>query len=60
MITYEQFIFVILNFIFYKKTAKNYSLIIFYFFLSLFSPYIQTEIIYEKKNIYGYIFYIIM
>jgi len=38
-----------------KKTAKNYSLIIFYFFLSLFSLYIQTEIICEKK-IYGHVY----
>jgi len=31
--------------------------IIFYFFLPLFSLYVQTEIICEKKNIYGHTVY---
>jgi len=44
--------------LFILKNVKNYSLIIFYFFLLLFSLDIQTEIICEKKNIYGHILYI--
>jgi len=45
-----------------KKNAKNYSLIIFYFFLSLISYiYKYTNGNYnicKKKNIYGHILYI--
>jgi len=37
---YEQFILIISNFTFKENNAKNYSLIIFYFFLSLFSLHI--------------------
>lgn len=45
--------------IYLKKTAKIIFLINFQLFL-LLSLYIQTEIIYEKKNIYiyGEIFFI--
>jgi len=70
MIIYEQFILIFYkNFIFYKKNNANiilylYSIFIFYFFLSLFSLYIQTiwtEIIfmrnYEKENIWRYFVY---
>jgi len=57
-IIYEQFTLIISNFTFYKKkTAKNYFVIIFYFFL-LFNLYIQTEIIYwEEKCIWTYLVY---
>jgi len=59
MIIYEQFILKLIfqTSLFIKKTnAKNYSLIIFYFLLLLFSLYLQTEL-FEKKTIYGYILY---
>jgi len=47
-----------LYFTFYKKNnVQNYSLVIFYFFLSLFSCIYKRKL-FEKKNIYGYILYL--
>jgi len=53
MIIYEQFILIVSNFSFYKKNkAKNYSLIIFYFFLSFI---IYKGKLVERTKTYIYI-----
>jgi len=58
MIIYEQFILIISNFTFYNKNnTKNYFLIIFYFFLSLFNLYCKL-FMRRKTYIYIYIIYI--